>query len=175
MYKLKKNGLKWLKVLHLLCVCCWLGGAAALTFLNYFQAKSDSQAMLYGMNYAGHIVDVWVIIIPGAIGCLVTGLIYGLFTTWGFFKHRWLVVKWILTVAAILSGTFLLGEWEQAMLKMSGVKDVFSFENPDYLHVRTKHFVMSSVQIAMLLTMIWLSVFKPWKSGGSAKKPSGDV
>ena len=24
MYKLKKTGLKWLKMAHLLCACCWL-------------------------------------------------------------------------------------------------------------------------------------------------------
>lgn len=50
----------------------------------------------------------------------MTGLIYGLFTNWFFFKHRWVTAKWILTILAIFSGTFMLGVWEGGMLTMSG-------------------------------------------------------
>ena len=100
-YKLKKTGLKWLKMLHLICVCCWLGGALALFAINLHQSQASSQAMLNGMNLSAHLVDVWIIIIPGANGCLVTGLIYGLFTNWGFVKHRWIAVKWLLTIPVL--------------------------------------------------------------------------
>lgn len=37
----------------------------------------------------------YAIVIPGAILAVATGIIYGIFTKWGFFKHRWITVKWI--------------------------------------------------------------------------------
>ena len=49
------------------------------------------------------------ILVPGAVGCLLTGIVYGIFTHWGFFKHRWLTVKWTLTLFMILFGTFYMG------------------------------------------------------------------
>ena len=167
MYKLQKTGLKWLKMLHLICACCWLGGALALFAINLHQSQASSQAMLNGMNLSAHLVDVWIIIIPGANGCLVTGLIYGLFTNWGFVKHRWIAVKWLLTITAMLSGTFLLGAWEGQLLEMSAAGEIVSLDDPAYARMLTKHATMACVQVAMLLFMIWLSVFKPWKSGRS--------
>ena len=164
MYKFKKTGLKWLKMLHLLCACCWCGGALSLLTVNLHQYMADSQAMLYGMNLSAHLVDVWVIIIPGANGCLVTGLIYSLFTHRGFIKHRWIAVKWLLTITAMLSGTFLLGVWEGRLLELSAAKDAVSLTDAEYARIMSKHLIAGCLQIAMLLFMIWLSVFKPWKT-----------
>ena len=163
MYKLKKNGLKWLKIVHLFAACCWIGGAMSLTVLNLTQPQARSQEMLHGMNHAAHLVDVWVIIIPGANGCLLTGLIYGLFTNWGFFKQRWIIGKWILTILAMLSGTFMLGVWEGNMVEMSGMTDGHSLDDAAYLSIKGKHVLFSTVQLVMLLFMVYLSVFKPWK------------
>jgi len=36
--------------------------------------------VLFGTNRSIHHVDVLVVVIPGAFGCLATGLIYGIFT-----------------------------------------------------------------------------------------------
>ena len=163
MYKLKKDGLKWLKIVHLFAACCWIGGAMALTTLNLCQPQARSQEMLHGMNHAAHLVDLWVIIIPGANGCLLTGLLYGLFTNWGFFKHRWVMWKWVLTILAMLSGTFMLGVWEGNMLEMSGVTENHSLGDGAYLSIKGKHVLFSAIQLGMLLFMVYLSVFKPWR------------
>jgi len=163
MYKFKKDGLKCLKIVHLLAVSCWIGGAMALTVLNICQPQARSQEMLYGMNHAAHIIDIWIIVIPGAIGCLLTGLIYGLFTNWGFFKHRWMLWKWILTILAVISGTFMLGVWEGDMLEMSGKTHDNSLTDTNYLWIKGKHVLLSAVQVAVLIFMVYLSVFKPWK------------
>ena len=34
----------------------------------------------------------------GAIGTLLVGFTYGFFTNWGFFKHRWVGVKFVLYI-----------------------------------------------------------------------------
>ena len=48
-----------------------------------------------------------IVVIPGAILTVVTGVIYGMFTNWGFFKHKWIIVKWILGITIIIVGIFV--------------------------------------------------------------------
>ena len=43
----------------------------------------------------------------GAQGIILLGLTYGFFTPWGFFKQRWLTVKWILfTIQTIVISVY---------------------------------------------------------------------
>lgn len=76
--------------------------------LYFLKADVQNGGVLFGINQSTHHVDMLVIVIPGAIGCLITGLIYGIFTNWGFFKHNWMMFKWTITVTAIFLGTVSL-------------------------------------------------------------------
>ena len=106
MKKLQPTHLRWLKVLHLACVSCWIGGAVSLLLLYFLKSDIDDGAVLYGINQSIHHVDMAVVVVPGAIGCLLTGFAYSALSNWGFFKQRWITVKWAITVSAILFGTF---------------------------------------------------------------------
>ena len=163
MAQLSKNGIKTLKALHYVAVSCWVGTAFVLLLFNVCNKVSVSEGMLLGLNTASHKADIW-ILIPGAIGCLLTGLLFALFTPWGFFKHKWLVWKWILTIACILTGTFLLGVWEREMLSFSQSLGNMALTDVGYLAVKAKHFWLSCVQIATLLFMVIISVFRSWRS-----------
>ena len=48
---------------------------------------------LYGINLSMKLIDDFVII-PGGVGSLLTGLLYSIFTNWGWFKHKWVTTKW---------------------------------------------------------------------------------
>lgn len=74
----------------------------AFALLN-FACKAGEGAGLYGINLSMKFVDDW-IIIPGAMGSLLTGVLYTVFTRWGWFKHRWITVKWAITIFGILFG-----------------------------------------------------------------------
>lgn len=163
MPKLSANGLRWLKGFHLIAVSCWIGGAIALTLLYFLKTGIDDGGELYGINRSIHHVDMAVVVIPGAIGCLVTGLIYSLLSNWGFFRHRWLVFKWIVTVAAILFGTFFLGPWETAMMEISGRLGLLSLGDPSYLYSQKMNLVFGSIQCLVLIITLFISIFKPWK------------
>ena len=56
--------------------------------------------MMYTAAQSHLIVDEY-FLIPGGIGIVVTAILYGTITKWGFFKHKWITVKWILTVLLI--------------------------------------------------------------------------
>jgi uncharacterized membrane protein len=169
MPKLKAKGLKWLKSFHMIAVSCWVGGAVSLILLYFLKNGIDNGGVLYGINQSIHHVDIAVVVIPGAFGCLVTGLIYSSFSNWGFFKHTWMIFKWIVTVAAILFGTFFLGPWETNMMEISGKIGLSSFNNSDYLYNEKMNLIFGTIQVLVLMITIFISIFKPWKSKKSKK------
>jgi len=164
MAKLKARGLKWLKGLHIIAVACWIGGAVALLLLYFLKGGVTEGGVLYGINKSIHHVDMAVVVIPGAFGCLVTGLVYSLFSNWGFFKHKWLVLKWIVTVLAILFGTFFLGPWETNMMEISGKLGLACLSDPEYLHNERMNLMFGALQVLVLMATVFISIFKPWKA-----------
>ncbi|MEI6756735.1 MAG: hypothetical protein FDX18_07570 [Chlorobium sp.] len=170
MPKLKANGLKWLKGFHLLAVSCWIGGAVSLISLYFLKNPVTDSGVLYGINQSIHHVDMTIVVVPGAIGCLLTGLAYSLFSNWGFFKHTWLTVKWIVTVSAIIFGTFFLGPWETAMMEISGKIGISSLGDSAYLYNQTMNLWFGTLQVLILMVTIFVSIFKPWKSKKESKK-----
>jgi len=164
MPKLKAKGLQWLKGLHLLAVSCWIGGAVSLISLFFLKSGVSDGAVLYGINQSLHHVDMSIVVVPGAIGCLLTGLAYSLFSNWGFFKHTWLTVKWIVTLSAIAFGTFFLGPWESTMMDISGKLGMASLGDSAYLWNQTMNLVFGTLQVVILMVTVFISIFKPWKA-----------
>ena len=107
MKTLNTNGLRALKVVHLICAIIWIGSAIVMNLLRLL-VNVDNAAGMYYMAEILEAIDMQ-ILVPGAVGCLLTGIVYGFFTKWGFFKHRWITVKWILTIFMISVGTFCMG------------------------------------------------------------------
>ncbi len=167
---LKSTGQKWLKGLHLLAVACWVGGGVSLLLLYFLKDGVADGGALYGINQSIHHVDMNVIVIPGAFGCLFTGLAYSLLTGWGFFKHGWMIVKWIVTVSAILFGTFYLGPWETAMMDLSGSLGLEALDDPAYLENQRLNLFWGTVQVAILMATVFVSIFKPWKNLGARRQ-----
>lgn len=164
MIKLKSKGLKWLKGFHMISVSCWVGGAVSLLLLYFLKNGVSDGSVLYGINQSIHHVDMSVVVIPGAIGCLLTGLIYSLFSNWGFFKHKWLIFKWIVTITAILFGTFYLGPWETKMMEISGEQGLSALADKEYLYNQRMNLYFGLLQCLTLIVTIFVSIFKPWRS-----------
>ncbi len=105
--KLKPQVVKILKMFHIFFAFCWIMGGVALClliFITYPQTGDE----LFMRSRILQIVDDY-FIIYGAIGAFFTGLIYSIWTNWGFFKHPWIIVKWIMTILQIAFGTFNRG------------------------------------------------------------------
>ncbi|MCL1893725.1 MAG: hypothetical protein FWG02_05780 [Holophagaceae bacterium] len=153
---------KWLKCLHLLAVTGWVGGAISLLILHFLRFKGvESGNELYGIDRAAHLIDMGVVVILGAFGCLLTGLLYSALTNWGFFRHRWVLIKWIITIFCILSGTFLLGPWETTMLNISHKFGDTALEIVKYNSSMYLNFWFGVLQLILLIFAMFISVFKP--------------
>jgi hypothetical protein len=88
---------------------------------------------------------------PGAIGVVLTGVILALGTTWGLFKHLWIVVKLVLTVAALpISILLVFPSLQQAIAAQTS-------EPAPLVLVAATGFVALSLGAATVI-----AVYKPW-------------
>lgn len=158
----------WLKIFHLLFVAAWLGGQMCLITLqitkNQLALPEHQAAILTSLKTIDDMV-----IVGGAMGCLFTGLIFSLSTPWGFFKFRWIAVKWVLTILLILFGILFLGPWinEMAALAMLGSTGAAAKER--FLQVENLSTLFGNFQFITGIFLLAISVLKPWK-----KKTSTD-
>lgn len=168
MFRLNNTGMKILKIIHLVGACCWLGGACSMLVLNIGTHEATSQAMLYGINYSAHQIDFWIVVALGLYVCLLTGLIYGLFTPWGIVRFKWIICKWLITCFCFASGWLFLGSWETEMMEMS--KRLGQLNESVYALIRDKHFYLSLLQIFLITCMLAISVIKPWKKPNTSNQ-----
>ena len=50
-------------------------------------------------------LTTWFVIVPLCLASLLTGIVQSLGTTWGLFRHSWIVTKLLLTVLATLTAS----------------------------------------------------------------------
>lgn len=166
MGKLGPKGMKLLRLIHVMFAIMWFGGALSMILL-YLLVTPQSAEQIYIHSLDLKTIDDWIVIV-GANGCLLTGLIYGIFTKWGFFRHGWLAAKWVLTIFMISSGTFAMGPVVNGNVELGeqlvkGVADSAWLVSAYWENVKS---VMpwTYLQNALLLITIILSVYKPWKA-----------
>lgn len=164
MKKLSPKGIKTLKLVHIVLSAMWFGGGVAVTLMPILRSKYSNDAA-YGIYIAMQFVDN-AVIIPGAVGSVITGLIYSLFTGWGFTKHRWITCKWIFTVAMIIFGAAFLSPWVTNNCEMLKQGTSVLTQMP-FLQNENNLKVGSVVQTICVVGIMMLSVFKPF----SKKQP----
>jgi len=160
MKKLGTNGVKVLKTCHLLFVMIWLVGVIAMGVVNMITPNSGDE--LYMALYVNRIIDD-VLVIPGAMLTVVTAVIYGICTNWGFFRHKWITVKWIISLIVIITGTFYFNPIHNHLLDVANATRDAALNNPDLATEHTINLIGPFVQSAALVFLVVISVFKPWK------------
>lgn len=161
---MKKLGLTaraWLKSIHILFACLWIGAAVSMLLLIFVRGHVATGDELWAVNVSVKLIDDY-IIIPSAIGCLITGILFSGFTNWGFFKFNWIIVKYIINIAAILFGTFFLGPWVNGMEAIAKVERLAALQNTTYLSYYQMNAYFGALQALLLIVAAIISVFKPW-------------
>lgn len=160
MKKLSSYAIKILQVLHFVFSFMWLGGAMALTIISFSIIPLTSQEVFI-YSHLLDFIDRWMIIF-GAYGILITGLVYSVCTNWGFTKYYWVTAKWVIVILQVLFGTFVLGPWVTENVKISESMNARSLPNQEFFSNLHKIAVWGSIQTIFLLLLLILSVWKPW-------------
>ncbi len=154
------NGIKTLKSLHLIFVMLWTVGVITMAVLLLISSQSGDE--LYMKYKAIRFIDD-VIVIPSAIITVIIGILYGLKTNWGFFKHRWITVKWILGIIIIVIGTFVLSPLLDSNLEASETMRNTVLNDSVIISRENIIFYSGCGSGLSLLFLVVISVFKPWK------------
>lgn len=162
MKTLGSKGLKFMKLIHLIAAFLWVGGALSIVLiLTCFHPENPHE--MYMFSHALKAIDDMMVVV-GAYGFIVSGILYGIFTKWGFFKYRWITVKWVLTLLMILSGTFLMGPCING--NAFPVEEIarYTTEADTFWKNVAQNTRWGYVQLILLTLTVIISVYKPWKS-----------
>jgi hypothetical protein len=97
------------------------------------------------------------VVLPAALVCIAQGLVYGIFSNWGFIKFKWVLAKWILALFVVVF-TGMGGIGQMFMILDRVQKDNIQTVT---LQDGKLFFVFIAGQIALLCVMTILSILKP--------------
>ncbi len=158
---LGKKGYRFLKFAHLIFAALWLGGTLAV-FLRVIIGHPQSDGEIRAIYETAKLIDD-IILIPGVLGCFVSGLVFSIFTNWGFFKQKWILVKYIINLEDIIFGGAFLGPWVDELAKKASVSGLDVLNNETFLKTE-QHLIISMIfQIVLILFVFYISVARPWK------------
>lgn len=144
---------KFVLTIHLTSSVGWTGAVVTYLALGVSAASSrDAQtvrAAWIAMELTG-----WFVIVPLALAALLTGLVISLGTSWGLFRHYWVLITLVLT---ILSTVVLLLH----MPTVSSLADVAREADGADLGGLGGDLVHPGLGLVVLLVVTVLNVYKP--------------
>jgi hypothetical protein len=162
MRKFGSLSLKLLKMVHMLMIVLFLGGILS-SFALIMKLDLSNFEDVY-LTYKSFNIISDNIVKVGAQGTILVGAVYGFFTKWGFIKHKWLALKWILFIAQTMIGILVVDRLMVANIALLETEKALALNNPVFIH---NHFLRLYVvigQIGLTLIALILSVLKPGRS-----------
>jgi uncharacterized membrane protein len=143
---------KFVFTAHLISSVGWIGAVAAYLALVVAALTSEDEQTVRAAFRAMELS--YYVLVPLAVAALLTGLVQALGTTWGLFRHYWVVFKLVLTVVAT---TVLLLHQPAVNALAEAAADTDRTDLPgaggELLH--------AGVGLLVLLTTAILGVYKP--------------
>lgn len=150
----------WLRklvlVVHVTTSVGWTGSVAAFLALALVGLQSQDAILASGM-YLAMDVTATVVIVPLSIASLASGVVQSLGTSWGLFKHYWVLAKLLITAVS----TFLLLTHMQGISYMADVAGQMALGSGDLRGLRVQLAADAAAAIGALLVTTLLSVYKP--------------
>jgi hypothetical protein len=141
---------------HVLSSIGWVGAVAAFLALAVRGRSSDDLAEARAVYVAMDVI-VRAVIVPLALMSILTGVIQGLGTRWGLFRHYWVVIKLVITlIATLVLFSELAPIQDVADLARTGTLTADSMRTE-----RTSLVVHAAGGLLALLIPTVLSIYKP--------------
>jgi hypothetical protein len=139
---------------HVVSSVGWLGAVGAFLALAVAGLTSQDSQMVRSVYLAAEPIT-WFVLVPLAFASLLTGLCQSLGTTWGLFRHYWVVAKLLINVFA----TIVLLAYTQTVSFFAAVA---AESSADIQELRSPTFVLhASAALLLLLVATFLAVYKP--------------
>jgi hypothetical protein len=156
MPNLTKKGYSFLKFSHVTFDALWIGGGLAMLELFLFRMGGNSYAVMTAIQ----IIDLG-IVVPSALGSLITGVLFSWLTHWRFIKHRWIVFKYLINLLPVSLGAFVQAPWLVRMLEISKSYPLNALVDTEFHTLWVRFMAFTAIQWLLLLVAVYLSIFKP--------------
>lgn len=134
----------------------WLGAVAGFLALAVAGLTSQdaerARAAYLAMELTG-----WFVIVPLSFASPLTGLVQSLGTTWGLFRHYWVLIKFLITIPA----TILLLLHMQPVGHLARVVEETTLSRGDLAGLRIQLVADAGAALLVLFIATTLSVYKP--------------
>jgi hypothetical protein len=139
---------------HLIATLGWLGAVVCFLALAIVGLTSPDAATVRG-TYLVMELTAWLVLVPLAFASLLTGLVQALGTSWGLFRHFWVLFKLVISVFI----TIVLLIYMDTFQLMAGVA---ADETVDLGLVRNSSPALhAALALLVLLVATVLAVYKP--------------
>ncbi|MEQ1575884.1 MAG: DUF2269 domain-containing protein [Vicinamibacterales bacterium] len=133
----------------------WVGAAMAFLALAVIGVTSEDERTVRGA-YLVMAPAAWFVLVPLAHASLLSGIALSLGTTWGLFRHYWVVAKLLITVFATVILLIYMGTFRQmAGVAADPIVDLTLVRNASPI-------VHAILALILLLGATVLGVYKPF-------------
>lgn len=168
---------KFALTLHILSSIGWIGSVTVYLVLASVGLTSREDQMVRATDAALGPTG-WFVILPLCLAALATGLVSSLGTTWGLFRHYWVVIKLLINLASTLALLIHLGPISR--LSQAALSPIWA--GPALAGLRSDLAVKSGAALIVLLVATVLAVYKPrgltpygQRKQSSQRKPAPDT
>jgi len=134
----------------------WLG--AVTSFLALAVAGLTSQdAQIVRAAYLAMELTAWFVIVPLSFASPLTGIVQSMSTTWGLFRHYWVLIKFLMTIPC----TLVLLLHMQPISYVARVAAEPTSPGADLGGLRIRLVADAGAALLVLLVATTLSVYKP--------------
>lgn len=148
-------------VVHVVASVGWLALMLCLLTLGATAvATDDADTLRTAYRAMGMLGDA--LIVPLSLLTLLSGVVLGLGTPWGLFRYYWVATKFWLTLAATAASIFALTARLHDAVHAVDRHPTGSIAAMHLGFIRYVTVIVPSVALLLYLTLVVLSVFKPW-------------
>ena len=134
----------------------WLGAVASFLALAVAGLTSQNTHMVRAAYLAMELTG-WFVIVPLSFASLLTGLVQSLGTTWGLFRHYWVLAKLLINILA----TIILLLHMQPISQIAAVAAETTLSSADLHGLRIQVVADAGAALLVLLVATTLAVYKP--------------
>jgi hypothetical protein len=143
--------------LHVMVSVGWLGGVAGAFALAIAGMTSQDVQLVRAAYLALELLSVYVLV-PLSVASLVTGIVQSLGTTWGLFRHYWVLAKLLINLTA----TLVLVLETRAVGDLAAMAALPTLNGANLAMLQTPDMVTHTAGgLGLLLLATVLAVYKP--------------
>jgi uncharacterized membrane protein len=139
---------------HIVFSVGWIGAVAAFLAMNIVALTSSRNEIARSMYIAMNVAGLYVIV-PASLLTVLTGIVQGVGTQWGLWRHRWVATKLVLGILATIA--LLLHQFTAVRTAAHHAENGL-----DAHAIGVQLVADASLAVVLLIVATILSVFKPW-------------